>query len=444
MAKHTSHTHRYHKIGHWMPPSYDAHHKWLGGVIAHVDSKKDHELHPVLKEFEQLIETNTRVYLLISSMFDEVPRNRHYCTDPTGCSEIRDYHHMLRVLNYLLTSAPSWNDFSLKVGLVGLPINAIFDWSMGTPSGYAAYLDPDINAMLKKVLNAWGEYLMSPASAEVLDDSQYGWFGEVGKKSLIHVANEPKGSSHGFDELFICDPSAEYHGYKSWDDFFTRLFRPGIRPVAAPEDDNVIANACESQPYKVARDVKAKDTFWIKTQPYSMFDMLSHDSLAPQFEGGTVYQAFLSALSYHRWHAPVSGKIIKAYVVDGTYYSEPLFEGLVGGDKGNGASIDEGGEVATQEYLTCVATRAIIFIECDNPAIGLMAFLGVGMCEVSTCDITVKDGQHVKKGEELGMFHFGGSTHCLLFRKGVNVGGFPSAALKRNVPVNSQVAVVSA
>jgi phosphatidylserine decarboxylase len=45
----------------------------------------------------------------------------------------------------------------------------------------------------------------------------------------------------------------------------------------------------------------------------------------------------------------------------------------------------------TQEYLMCIATEAIIFIESDNPAIGLMAFLGVGTCEVSTCDITVKE-----------------------------------------------------
>ena len=84
-----------------------------------------------------------------------------------------------------------------------------------------------------------------------------------------------------------------------------------------------------------------------------------------------------------------------------------------------------------------------MFIECDNPDIGLMAFLGVGMCEVSTCDITVKEGQHVNKGDELGMFHFGGSTHCLLFRKGVNVQGFPSTDTDQNVPVRSQVAYVA-
>lgn len=426
-----------------MPPDHDSHHKWVGGVIAHVDKHKEKELHPALKEFQHLIESNTRVYMLVSSMFAEVPKNRHYCSDPTGCPQIRDYPHMLQVLNYLITTAPSWNDFSLRVGLVGLPINAVLDWSMGTPSGYAAFLDPDINAMLKKVLNAWSDFLTSPQSAAALDESENGWFGQTGKDSLVQVANAPNGSNHDFDKLFVCDPKAKHHGFNSWDDFFTRVFRPGIRPVASPDDDSVVVNACEAQPYKVARGVKAKDTFWIKSQPYSVFDMLSHDSLADQFVGGTVYQAFLSALSYHRWHAPVNGKIVKAYVVDGTYYSEPLFEGLWDEDKGREQDIDPSGEVMTQEYLTCVATRAIIFIECDNPAIGLMAFLGVGMNEVSTCDITVKEGQRVKKGDQLGMFHFGGSTHCLLFRKGVNLEGFPSADLQRNVPVNGKLAVAS-
>lgn len=165
--------------------------------------------------------------------------------------------------------------------------------------------------------------------------------------------------------------------------------------------------------------------------------MLAHDPLADNFAGGTVYQAFLSALSYHRWHAPVSGTVKRAFVQDGTYFSEPLFEGL-----GEAAEIDVGGISVGQGYLTALATRAIIFIEADNPAIGLMAFIGVGMDEVSTCEITVKEGDHITKGQETGMFHFGGSSHCLLFRKGVKVSGFPEPGRAANVPVRSQVAVV--
>lgn len=257
----------------------------------------------------------------------------------------------------------------------------------------------------------------------------------------MQVANAPLKTNHKFEDMYICDPSKPRYGYTSWDDFFTRQVHDSARPVASPEDDNVIANCCESRPFAVARDVKLHDKFWIKGQPYSIKDMLHNDPLADQFAKGTVYQAFLSALSYHRWHAPVSGTIKKAYVVDGTYFSEPLYDLGDINSASDQAQIKQGIS-SVQAYLTALAARAIILIEADNPAIGLMAFIGVGMDEVSTCDITVKEGQHVNKGDQTGMFHFGGSTHCLIFRNGVKVEGFPEPGRKENVPVRSQVAVV--
>jgi len=345
---------------------------------------------------------------------------------------------MLQALNHILTQAPEWNDDSNKVGMVGTPINAILDWPMGTTSGFAFFLDPEVNAALKKVLNAWGEFLASPESAKVLGTDSKGWLSPHGKKSLEKVANINK-TSHTFEELFHCDVNDKHHGYKSWDDFFTRPIKENVRPVASPDDENVITNACESKPYNVAHDVKIRDKFWIKGQPYSLLDMLSHDEYTEQFVGGTIYQAFLSALSYHRWHTPVSGKIVKQYVVDGTYYSEPLFEGL--GDP-SVHEITKAGEADGQGFITATATRAIIFIQADNPAIGLMCFMGIGMTEVSTCDITVKVGQHVKKGDQLGQFHFGGSSHVLLFRKGVKLEGFPELHQEANFPVRGHLATV--
>lgn len=50
-------------------------------------------------------------------------------------------------------------DAAASVGMVGVPMAAIFDYAMGTPSGHAAFLDPDVNRMLKKILNQWGKYL---------------------------------------------------------------------------------------------------------------------------------------------------------------------------------------------------------------------------------------------------------------------------------------------
>lgn len=143
-----------------------------------------------------------------------------------------------------------------------------------------------------------------------------------------------------------------------------------------------------------------REKFWVKGQPYSVRDMLANDPLSDTFVGGTVYQAFLSALSYHRWHSPISGTIKKAYVVQGTYFCEPLYEDFkLQNDDDKDA---KEGENVSQEYLSVMATRAIIFIEADNKEIGTMAFMGVGMVEVSTCEITVKEGQHVKKGDQIG------------------------------------------
>lgn len=56
-----------------------------------------------------------------------------------------------------------------------------------------------------------------------------------------------------------------------------------------------------------------------------------------------------------------------------------------------------------------VAARLIIFIGADNPSIGLVGFVAVGMTEASSCEATVHESEKVKRGDELGTFHFGGS-----------------------------------
>ncbi|KAJ6566669.1 phosphatidylserine decarboxylase family protein [Mycena capillaripes] len=427
------------KPGAWLPADHRVQHEWLSRQVDHIDKHGAEALVPVLQEFKDLIETNTRIYMYFTQMWDEVPRKPKYAKDPTGTKQIRDYVHMLDILNHVLTKGPEWTDAAAGVGMVGVPMVGIFDYVMGTPSGHAAFLDPDVNKMLKKVLNEWGKFLKSPDSAYVLGDHTEGWFGETANKDIMQVANAPLQTNHKFEDFFVCDPTKKHYGYTSWDDFFTRRVHEEARPVASPDDDSVIANCCESKVYNVAHDCQLRAKFFIKGQPYSILDMLAHDPLASQFAGATIYQAFLSALSYHRWHAPVSGKIVRAFVQDGTYFSEPLFEGI--GDP-TVHDIDSHGISVAQGYLTALATRAVVFIEADNEDIGLMAFIGVGMDEVSTCEITVKEGQHVKKGDQLGMFHFGGSSHCLLFRKGVKVDGFPETGRSANVPVRSKVAVV--
>ncbi|KAK5994146.1 L-tryptophan decarboxylase [Cladobotryum mycophilum] len=430
---------RIYKPGAWLPADHRVHREFLRRVTSHADANPRQQLSPAIQEFKDLIEADPRFYMLFTLMFEEIPNKWPYFRDPTGTKQIRDYSHMLLVLNHIVTRAPEWTDAAESVGMVGVPMCAILDYPMGTMAGNTAFQIPEVNKALKKVLNEWGEFLQTPESAEVLGDHTQGWFGPTGLKDLVQVANAPLKSSMKFEDMYICDPSAKHYGFKSWDDFFTRQVKDEARPVASPDDDSVIANACESKVYQIAHDAKLRDEFFAKGQPYSVLDMLARDPLADQFAGATVYQAFLSALSYHRWHAPVSGTIKRAFVEDGTYFSEPMIEGL---QDLTAKEINTGGITVSQGYLSSVATRAVIFIEADNSAIGLMAFIGIGMDEVSSCEIMVKEGQHIKKGEQLGMFHFGGSSHCLLFRKGVKISGFPEIGRAENVPVRGKLAVV--
>lgn len=404
--------------GKWMPSDQQTLNAWMEKIMEKGD-KDTRPLLPVVENLKNFIETDPKAFMFFTQMFDQVPANEK--TSPSGLPQVRDYNHMLRLFNVIMTHAPEFDES----GLVGFPFNAILDWSMATTGGWAAFLADKVNAYLRVMLNEWAIFLSSPESTSVLnDDPKSGWFGADAKKAMPTFVDD-----------FLCDPAKPYYGFTSWDDFFTRRFRPGARPVAEPDNDAVIVNACESAPYRIAENVRMKDKFWLKAQPYALQFMMDNDPWAKQFEGGTVYQAFLSALSYHRWHAPVSGTVVKTRLIEGTYYSETLAEGN-----------DPAGPNDSQGYIAEVATRALIFIQADNPDIGLMCFMAVGMAEVSTCDVHVYEGQHLTKGQQTGMFHFGGSTHCLFFRPGVNLEfelhGQTPGLDSTNIPINARIATV--
>ena len=57
-----------------------------------------------------------------------------------------------------------------------------------------------------------------------------------------------------------------------------------------------------------------------------------------------------------------------------------------------------------QPFLTEVATRRVIIIESDNPHIGKVALIYIGMADISSCISVVEKGQKVKKGDEIGRF----------------------------------------
>ncbi|OEC42191.1 phosphatidylserine decarboxylase family protein [Aeromonas sp. DNP9] len=427
-AVETRHNHTH--AGGWVPRDQVHVERWVQRLRQAV-TRQPRPLVAPIAELKALVEQEPALHLQAQAMFDEAWQHKH--RTPLGQVEVRSFEEFLLLLNGIMTTAPeAYQDVQSHepAGLIGFPINALLNWPIATVAGYGFFANELVNQQLRKILGYWANFLQSPASRYVLTESVspldrqtliVPWLGDVAKREMVKVAQGALGAGDNptpdsFEGIFHSTPGAEYEGFASWDDFFTRRFRPGVRPVAAPDDDNVIANACESAPLQVAKRVRRQDSFWLKGQPYSLDNLLDFDPRAAQFEGGTIYQAFLSALSYHRWHSPVSGTVRSVKVVNGSYYLANRHQGF-----GNLDGADPSAPNQSQPFLTAVATRALIFIEADNPKIGLMCVVPVGMAEVSSCEVTVQPGQRIEKGEQLGMFHFGGSTHCLLFRPGVEL-----------------------
>jgi len=386
-----------------------------------------HALIDPIQELKEMVYTDPVLYANVQGMFAEAHRYKKR-TPLAWEPEPINFEEFLELLNAIMYTAPQAyqkgkGDSQEPAGMIGFPINALLAWPMATDFGYDVFSNSLINQQFKKILTHWAKFLVSEESRYVLVENDpannaIAWLSPDAQEEMVEVAKSSLGPEPnpisvdaGFADIFECDPKDKYYGFKCWDDFFTRQFREGIRPVYEPDNDNIIVNACESAPLGVVKDVALSAKFWLKCQTYSLENMLNFDEFAPQFAGGTVYQAFLSALSFHRWHSPVNGTIVKAYVVNGSYYLENQGQGFFNTEEGP----DSSGPNNSQAFLSAVATRAIIFIQADNPKVGLMCVMPIGMAEVSSCEITVKPGDKVKKGDELGMFHFGGSTHCLIF-----------------------------
>jgi len=107
--------------------------------------------------------------------------------------------------------------------------------------------------------------------------------------------------------------------------------------------------------------------------------------------------ARLAPQDYHRFHSPVSGKIGKFVPIDGSYYTV--------------------NPVAIRSPLPVYCDNKRCLVEINTKNFDDVLYIAVGATLVGSIHWTVKEGQTVKKGEELGYFSFGGSTVLLFFQK---------------------------
>jgi phosphatidylserine decarboxylase len=200
------------------------------------------------------------------------------------------------------------------------------------------------------------------------------------------------------------DPS----DYDSFNDFFTRRMRPGVRPI----DPEALAVACPVDGY-VSQAGPLEDDALLQAKGirYSAAALLGGEpSLAAQFAGGAFATLYLAPHNYHRVHMPLRGQLRLARHVPGDLFSV------------NAATADGvPGLFVRNERIACVFDTAA-----GPMAVVLIGALFVGSMSLSWAgeirasrpramrDLPVQPAIALDKGAELGWFNMG-STVILMF-----------------------------
>lgn len=200
-------------------------------------------------------------------------------------------------------------------------------------------------------------------------------------------------------------------GDTSFNQFFTRELKPGMRPVARPRDSSVIVAPADGILTWLSIDLKADSTLPIKGRTrMNLHQLLAGSSFARYFIDGSALAIILLPRNYHHFHAPVSGSLVESRQNTGTVlFGSQILDWLTTGKD----------DMSVFEHYR---HGYFIFKTRDY---GYVAMVPVGLETVGSVvfepqvkDVSMGMERVVEKGQKLGHFAYGGSMVILLFQKG--------------------------
>jgi phosphatidylserine decarboxylase len=351
-------------------------------LFAQSPRKHERELDPSVQALLEFVRQpqNEFLRIYIGNMLDETNQK-----SPTSIKTPADFFQQL---DNALHSYPRY-DASF---IAALPFYAVLKPFMANKYGYFLFTNEQLRPYFANILRAYHRNLAQPSSLVYLNDSYGNWLSAEAREYL------------SLDQ-YVFDPARPHGGFRSWNDFFIRPFKDinKSRPIAPKVSAKDIISPVDGQVWKISKQVQLQAAFDIKGEQYYLTDLLDEQAdsaLLKPFIDGLAVQVVLMPFNYHRWHAPVTGRVKKVKTVPGLFFAQPT---------------PEEDYASSFPFLSHVNTRAIVFIEPQDPRIGDIALVFVGLTEVSSCQATVREGDLVRQGDEIGHFAFGGSTCCMLF-----------------------------
>jgi phosphatidylserine decarboxylase len=256
--------------------------------------------------------------------------------------------------------------------------------SLQTPEEPGVTGETPLSKWMVDFANSWGTFLNTPESTKHIDS-----FKKVPEFKLYECEEPPS-------------------GWKSFNQFFARRLKPGMRPIASLCDDSVIVSPADST-FVGWWQILDNSKIIVKNLEWSVLELLEGSPFKERFRGGVFTHSFLNTFDYHRYHVPVGGTVKEARQIQGLVYLDVVAKKE--GDKYVLDALDGTG-------WQFVQARGLVVI--DSP-IGLVAVLPMGMAQVSSAVITAEKGKKLRKGEEFGYFLFGASDIIMLFEAACNV-----------------------
>lgn len=185
------------------------------------------------------------------------------------------------------------------------------------------------------------------------------------------------------------------YSFKSFNEFFYRALKPGARPIAA--GDRVAVLPADGR-HLAFQNVDATEGFYAKGQRFDLKSFLGSEELSREFAGGSLLISRLCPVDYHRFHFPVAGTPGEPRLINGFLYSVS--------------------PIALRQNLAYLWENKRVVTLVDSPVFGKVAVCEIGATMVGSILQTHVPGRAVAKGEEKGLFKFGGSCVVTIFQPG--------------------------
>ncbi|KAJ8444162.1 hypothetical protein Cgig2_030982 [Carnegiea gigantea] len=182
------------------------------------------------------------------------------------------------------------------------------------------------------------------------------------------------------DQINLSEMKYPLDHFKTFNEFFIRELKPGARPIASVDRDDVAVCAADCR-LTAFRTVRESTRFWVKGRKFSVQGLLGNDVSATPFIDGTLVIFRLAPQDYHRFHFPVSGIIERSVGIPGFLYTvNPI--------------------AVNSKYCNVFTENKRVVSIISTAYFGKVAFIAIGATMVGSITFTRNKGDHVKKGDQ--------------------------------------------